>query len=84
MSNNKIKLGKDDELLLAFEKTEVGAVTRSHTNVGKVPRTRVNKLEGVDSWTILAELVKRHIIDLQVVGFWCLLFGIILYKAGII
>ena len=40
--------------------------------------------QGVSSWTILRELFRRHVIDLQVAGFWLLLFGIILYKAGLL
>ena len=86
MASKSIKLDKNDELLMAFE-AEGGAVQRSYTGVGKVPRTKVepmpNPLQGIDSWTILRELFSRHAINVQVAGFWCLLFGIILFRTGL-
>ena len=78
MASKSIKLDKNDELLMAFEKEPVGGAHLRSVREPK-PVRKPSQLEGVDSWTILTELVKRHIIDLQVVGFWCLLFGIVLF-----
>ena len=50
----------------------------------KTAKTRHDPLQGVSSWALIKELVRRHIMDIQVFAFWVLVASLVLYKARII
>ena len=73
------KTNTDEEMEMLFEETPAKKYIKDIRLHNKRDIAQeLTGVGGVSSWSLIIELFKRHVVDLQVIGFW-LMLGVVIW-----